>query len=402
MSYTLIGLILVAELFLGACAIAYVLYRNNRRLQRALNALHRTQRQDTQARELYATFIYHRLKAVSDQHLRQCNEDLLKRGIDVFETSLSPLSHCLRLHYGYLRHEQKAVEDVEHEGFWQRRQDSTEWLRGCFERAYKAVDHWLVIYHQAKGQIEAAEAAAKDYRRELAELKERLADVEAYRDRFQTLHGEVLSERDAYAELRQGVDAEPARAGELMLEYGGQRMSLDAFLERDDIAAFDARDQELLAADRARNRVERTRTVTSVAGERMSESLDGLRDSTQQQREAVASMAEGLAEDADEQRRQITYYRSQISQLEVAVADSERCIQTLEKEASRRQRQIEQLLAQVEAGGEGAAKVQALEETVDRFSRQAMDLTRRLYEAQSEIERLRQAPPAEPAPAPEA
>lgn len=210
---------------------------------------------------------------------------------------------------------------------------------------------------------------------------ERVRRLEGYRERFNRLHGHALEERAASRELRAGLREElPAsvRARELLERYERRREALDGFLEAPEVDPLARRHRAAPEAVDPRRRLRRTRALLDANQREMDAQGVRQRSILQQQDVLIQDLKRSLeaAESASDAQRE--HHLRQVKALEEKIRQAELCTQTVEKESLRRQRVIRDLLKRLEASQQSAAQVQGLEDTIDRFCEQAVEMQGRV------------------------
>ena len=231
----------------------------------------------------------------------------------------------------------------------------------------------------------------------------RVRRLEAYRDRFHRLHGHALEESAASRELRAGLQdelAESARARELLARYEGRRRGLDQFLEAPDIGPLARRHTPAAGVSDPRGRLRRTRVLLDGTQRQIDRQRQRHRSLLQQQEILIRELRRSLEAAASEGDAQRERHLRQVKALEEKVQQAELCARTVEKESARRQRVIRDLVGRLERAQEGASQVPGLEDTIDRFCEQAVELQgrirlleQRLAEADAEILKSRATEP---------
>ncbi len=219
---------------------------------------------------------------------------------------------------------------------------------------------------------------------------DRVRRLEAYRERFNRLHGHALEERAASRELRAGLREElpgSLRARELLERYERRRGPLDGFLEAPEVDPLARRHRAGPEAVDPRGRLRRTRVLVDANQREMDVQGARQRSILQEQDVLIQNLKSSLeaAESASDAQRE--RHLRQVKALEEKLRQAELCTQTVEKESLRRQRVIRDLLKRLEASQQTAAEVQGLEDTIDRFCEQAVEMQGRVRSLEERLAR---------------
>lgn len=392
----IIAILTLAEALILVGVGAFVLYRCYRRVSGERYQLAEQMRAAQRGAESYRHFLSQAQENLRRAYRTRHDQELAAQGLERFDPADPPGTVAQRLHYAFLQAELDALTAYQQHpaGFWPEKQGKAGWFALCFHAADQALLSWQNNYEALRRQAEAAgERDDSALQAELAEAQERLEDVLAYRERFKRLHGLALDEISARGELlarlREGGGPVTPEALEAAFgEYDLKRLPLDSYLQQEDIAMLDERFAAEDAVKAAERRNERSRLLADRASERIRGSVQEVREVAETQRSLIGEMRSGMASD-EERNKLIETYQGQIQGLERTVNDAERCIEVLESENERQRRTIDRLLKRLSTDDDREAKIRMLEESVDRFSRQAMDLTAKLYALQKENEELR-------------
>jgi hypothetical protein len=339
------------------------------------------------------------LNQAAAQYHTLTGEHVLQRGIDAYETGSTPVAHCLRLKYGALHMELETLSAVGNDPsqLWLDKPKRIGWLLECFRRAQSAMEHWLVIFDQYKEISDALEGTdVSALKRQLAEAEQSVNDLVSYRQRFKDLHERVAEEAIANKEFQAGLQAviegevmSPDKVRMLISSYKNKRQPLDAYLERSDVSPIDDRKERVHYRLLAVRKNQRSRSITNLSARRIQESTQAIKAVSQRQRGIVDLLQDEFTKDENEKTKLLVSYQQQIKHLEQSIVDSEECIATLERENNRRQRMIDDLLKRLEEGADTSNEVKVLQQTIDRFSNQAMEMAKKMYGLESEIRQLR-------------
>lgn len=363
-------------LVIAAAGYLFVLYR---RSARRVGALEQSFRTIDAGRARYMEFL-RRAAGSTQVRFREINP-AGRLPLDPGGGPYSPLMHAIGLRYSLLQQELAAARAVASrpEAFWEERIAHMD----AVLREFDAVQARLSA--AARGQIGQGPGSGDD----------RVRDLEAYRQRFNALHSHVIEERSASSRFRKVLrdlaadDPDEERLLAAVKTYERERLGLDRFLERADMEPFDARSAGpgRVPSDTHRNR--RARVLMERTDARLVKVHTALRKSLRDQRETISSLNRSLEHAEEKEERLRSYYSAEVRKLQKEVDQQRRHVSSLEKEVYRRSKIIKTLLERLDDKAEAAPEVEALQATIDRFSRQAMDLTERIGKLERENEALR-------------
>jgi chromosome segregation ATPase len=388
-----ITILLLAEALLLMAGATAFLWRRYRRTAQEAGRLKALMAEMQHQLPDYHGYLEANLRQARERYKMEVGREMTAWQLDEFEISQRPSAHALRLRHAFLTAEGKALSAFQREPrrLWPEKRAQAEWLVRCFERADKAIDHWLVRYQEVCDRVERLAAEVRGLQAKLAEADDRLADVLAYKKRFGALHEHVLEATDGSRALREDLHNRtepvgPDDVAALLAEYERRSEPLEAYLERADVAPFDDRAAVQAQMRAAERRNSRSQALADTAAGRVTQTVEEIRAVAGTQRSLIGDLEAGLQ--APQENQLISAYEQQIRQLKRTVGDADRCIEVLEAENERQRRTVQRLLKRLGAGEDREQQVKALEESVDRFARQAMELTARLYALQEEKEAL--------------
>ncbi|KAB7628178.1 hypothetical protein [Alkalilimnicola sp. S0819] len=307
-----------------------------------------------------------------------------------------------QLRYEFLRREQRLLENpAAQRDLWRLRGEATTELLECFVTGEEAIRQWWAMQQRRQG--DALEHARREggeteqtlrrklQRRDLSleQLKQRVAELDAYKLRFNTLHEQVLQERKANEVLRNRLREQGGQPVAAPLQaYEEQRGALDQYLDRADIAPFALRHVADPNGLSDAHRTQRQRQVLEGAGVRLSTRQGLLRRSLSRQRELIRQLRERVGQAEEREERLKTYYQQKVRHLERVAETAKRNADGLEKEVARTRRASSQLLARLEQQEQEHSAPTVLEQTIDRFAAQAIDMQGRIQALESELDAL--------------
>ena len=311
----------------------------------------------------------------------------------------TPDQVALQLRYDFLRHEQKLMEDAAgQQDYWSRRsQAASEVLRSLSEgeeglRQWWAAQQRKHAEESEKLRHEQAEALKtlnfKVQRRDISvgQLNKRIEELEAYRSRFNMLHGEVLREREANEVLRRRLREQAASLVEQPLqEYQLTRESLDRYLDQSDIAPFADRHAEQRTGTPLVLRARRQRQLVEGTEKRLSSKQQLLKQALAQQNAVIESLREQVEQAEEREERLKAYYQQKVRELQKSAEESRQSAEGLEKEINRSRRTSGHLLQQMERKEQETTANTALEQTIDRFATQAIEMQQRIQTLERDL-----------------
>ncbi|PWG62476.1 hypothetical protein [Sediminicurvatus halobius] len=397
--------ILLAELLLAAVVAAVVFGRLWWRARRRLAALQGEARDSERERADYLNHVQSAISALIAAVRSRWNENpaTLHQGSALADGD--PPRVGLQLHYETLRHELSALQ-APPEQFWEARRGALDTLLEGFRTAEATLQRWLEtsrnqhredLAQARRSHGESAQQLERQLERQQgrsARLEQRVQELEAYRRRFNELHGAMLRLRDAGERLEPLVARELAGgqgSAELQAAVGAWQQAqapLQQFLERGDIQPFGER--HLTAAPSPDHRARRANQLAE-GRERQAEVTERrLLLSLKHQYALIDDLRAKLdaAEHREEELRH--YYTQQIKRLEAAAAETEQSFEALMKENARNRRTIRRLNKRLDEANraEASGDTKALEATIDRFAAQAIELQERLTTLEGEVGEL--------------
>ncbi|THB66298.1 MAG: hypothetical protein D6B27_06855 [Gammaproteobacteria bacterium] len=229
----------------------------------------------------------------------------------------------------------------------------------------------------------------KDLKKIIDETNERIVDLEAYKSRFTELHKQINTETGANRDFRKGVK-EKAVGSEcedeidfLIKEYEEVREDLDDFLERPDIAPLspvvaEVNDDFITSATEDLDQLDIGADIRNEANQ--------LSESNSQQVGMISSLKDQLNEVTLDRDRLI----GELINLEGKVLESGDIIADMEKQINDSEATIEALKKKIVAISGKGMEIKQLEQTIERFSRQSMDMMQQLTDLEEENIRLKE------------
>lgn len=397
--------ILLAELALAALVAAGVLARLWWRARRRLATLEGAAGDAERERDDYLSHVQSAISALIASVRSRWNENpaTLHQGTALSEGD--PPRVGLQLHYETLRHELTALQ-AEPGRYWEARRGALDALLEAFRAAEATLQRWLET-SRSQHREDLAQARrshgedSQQLRRQLerqqnrsGRLEQRVQELEAYRQRFNELHGAMLQLEDAgerldplLARSLAGGSGDPELHAALQ-RWQQAREPVSHFLQRRDIEPFGER--HLVTAPGTEHRARRAQQLAEGRERKAEVTERRLLLSLKHQYALIDDLRAKL--DAAEHREEELkhYYTQQIKRLEAAAAETEQSIEALMKENARSRRTIRRLNRRLdEAARSGApADNEALEATIDRFAAQAIELQERLSALEGEVGEL--------------
>lgn len=397
--------ILLGELALAALVAAAVLGRLWWRARRRVAALEGEVSDSARGRADYLGHVQAAISALVTHVRSQWKENpaTLHQGSALADGD--PPRVALQLHYETLRHELAALQSAP-ERFWEARREALDALLGGFRSAEATLQRWLEssrgqhredLARERRSHGENTQQLQRQLERQQARssrLEQRVQELEAYRRRFNDLHGAILRVQEASERLEPllrrelGSGSGSAELHAALQEWQQAREPVSGFLARGDIEPFGER--HVVAAPSADHRARRARQLAE-GRERQAEVTERrLLLSLKHQYQLIDELRGKLdaAENREEQLRH--YYTQQIRRLEAAAAETEQSFEALMKENARNRRTIRRLNRRLEEAARSQASPEsgALEATIDRFAAQAIELQERLATLEGEVGEL--------------
>lgn len=326
-------------------------------------------------------------------------------GAEVLHTSASlrrpiaPEQLVLQLRYEVLRGEQKLLEVLgQEDDYWAARGRLAVELGQAFAAGEEGLRQWWAAQQRRHSEALSKERhqqgdAAQTLRRKLQRreqslerLERRAAELEAYRERFNALHGEVLAERKANEELRRQLRERASAAVDAPLRaYEQQRDQLERYLEQGDIQPFAERHQGRLPQPSREHQARRQRQLLEASGGRLNARQRVLRSSLARQRAIAEELRQRLEQAEEREERVKIYYRQKMRQLQQELEASRSSADDLEKEIARSRRSSSRLLQRMERQEQERTANASLEQALDRFAAQAIEMQHRIQELEQEV-----------------
>lgn len=375
--------VILLELVLLVSGLAYWFYRRGVKARARLKATETSVNEAIKGRRRYLGALEDELSHANRLHLERAGEDVQKRGANRFDTSLQPVSHLLRLHYGHLKMDQSLLgADLPHpDGAWGGKADRLAELRRMMASAMSATEYWDTVRKSLEEERAKAESRVRQLQQEIVELKERFRDVRPYRNRFNDLHKEVRKEREASREMQESLSEHLGEAvpevRRVVDDYKERTGGLDEVLDQPDVRYLnDYEDPTQPKFDWVGHWNKRQNRVFHASNQRVNAAITGLKAATDQQQQALESLPDKQASQEDH-----------VAEISASLEQSAREIAALERENRRRERIIGELTEKLNSREKRSRHATDLEKIVDRYARQAMEMTQRLQQLEDFIER---------------
>lgn len=358
--------------------------------------------------EHFSEYLHQQAKALAERYREHWdgNPPDLDR-LRVLEQGNDPALVMLQLRYDLVRTELLALEGPTSE-HWQAREEYLGTHLARWDKAEQALASALAqSWNASAGQSRsgtspqpeppASSDAYSEHNREveMKRLRDRIDTLEGYRQRFNEMHSATVEERRASSNLRTALrkefvddSARGERVDAHLEAYEMARRPLDEYLDRGDIAPFEARPGVAQSQAEAPRNLARQQRLVERSGERLDSEYQHLLTSITEQRQVIDSLKTQL-EKSELSREQLErHYTAKIRELEQQLAKWEQSLKLFENESHRNRRQIRKLMAQSQGFENQRMKIRALEETVDRFAAQAVTMQSRIDELEAEREAL--------------
>ncbi len=358
--------------------------------------------------EHFSAYLHEQAKALAERYREHWdgNPPDLDR-LRVLEQGHDPALVMLQLRYDLVRTELLALEGppAEH---WQAREEHLGTHLTRWDKAEQALASALAQRQEAntaqgrsgtspQPESSTSSDAYSEHNREveIKRLRDRIDTLEGYRQRFNEMHSATVEERRASSNLRTALrkefaddNARSERVDAHLEAYEMARRPLDEYLDRGDIAPFEARPSAAPPQAEAPRNLVRQQRLVERSGERLDTEYQHLVTSITEQRRVIDNLKTQL-EKSELSREQLErHYTAKIRELEQQLAKWEQSLKLFENESHRNRRQIHKLMAQAQGFENQRMKIRALEETVDRFAAQAVTMQSRIDELEAEREAL--------------
>lgn len=391
----------VIYILLVAVVVLAVLYRRQRRRIRGLQAEGVAPAEDVEA---FSAFLHEAVKRLVHRFRKgwQGAPAELHRLAHIDDTG-DPELVCLQMRYALLQSQLTSLE-APPEAYWRTHQESVERDIRLWDRVEKAITTAMRASRaessRERSHTETASLpdsgsndpwAAHNQAVEVQRLQERIGALEGYRERFNEMHSANVVERRANAEMRHALRAEFGDEGALgrrldehLAHYEHSRQPLDEYMDRGDIAPFEARPAAGVQRPTRPHSLRRRDQLIEQSTERMDTEYRRIVNSLDQQRTVIRELRTQLESSEQEKEQQKREYLARIAKLERQIQESEQSLTLFQNENYRNRRQIRKLMSQAEAYENQRQAISSLEETVDRFAAQAITMQQRISELERE------------------